>query len=131
MDINVAQRILKKQFPNVNGLESTLYQMKERGLNENQVKNKIQTIQCLHKEHWIVANTMGCEANVEKVYDLVFHLIDHATEKVTVNLFQYTDTLPTITLGRPQKQKGLNDCGVFTIAYVSAIALELNQKSKM
>ena len=51
-----------------------------------------------------------------KVYDSAFHSIDHATEKVIVNLFQYTDTLPTIKLGRLQKQKGSNDCGVFAIA---------------
>ena len=122
LDINAAQRILKQQFPNVNGLESTLYQIKERKLTENQVKNKIQIIHCLHKEHWIVATTVGCEANVVKVYDSAFHSIDYATEKVIVNLFQYTDTLPTIKLGRLQKQKGSNDCGVFAIACATAIA---------
>ena len=76
----------------------------------------------VHKEHWIVATTVGCEANVVKVYDSAFHLIDHATEKVIVNLFQYTDTLPTIKLGRLQKQKGSNDCGVFAIVCAAAIA---------
>lgn len=67
LDINAAQRILKLQFPNIHGLESTLYQMKERKLNEAQVKNKIQIIHCLQRQHWIVATTVGCEANVVKV----------------------------------------------------------------
>ena len=40
LDINAAQRILKQQFPNVNGLDSTLYQIKERKLTENQVKKQ-------------------------------------------------------------------------------------------
>ena len=57
-----------------------------------------------------------------KVYDLAFHSIDHATEKVIVNLFQYADTLPTIKLERLQKQKSSNDCGVFAIACPTAIA---------
>ena len=113
---------MNQQFPNVNGLESTLYQIKERKLTENQVKNKIQIIHRLHKEHWIVAITVGCEANVVKVYDSAFHSIDHTTKKVIVNLFQYTDTLPTIKLGRLQKQKGSNECGVFAIACAAAIA---------
>ena len=72
LDINAAQRILKQQFPNIHGLESTLYQTKERKLNEDQVKNKIQIIHCLHREHWIVAITTGCEANVVKEYDSFF-----------------------------------------------------------
>ena len=122
LNINAAQRKLKQQFPNVNGLESTLYQIKERKLTENQVKNKIQIIHCLHKEHWIVATTVGCEANVVKVYDSAFHSIDRATEKVIVNSFQYTYTLPTIKLGRLQKQKGSNDCGAFAIVCATAIA---------
>ena len=35
LDINAAQRTLKQQFPNIHGLESTLYQAKERKLNED------------------------------------------------------------------------------------------------
>ena len=38
LDINAAQKILKQQFPNVNGLELILYQIKERKLTENQVE---------------------------------------------------------------------------------------------
>lgn len=52
----------------------------------------------------------------------MFHSVDHPTEKVIVNLFQCTDILPTIKIGRSQKQKGLNDCGIFAIAYATAIA---------
>ena len=32
MHINLAQRVLKQQFPNLNGLESTLYQNKQQFL---------------------------------------------------------------------------------------------------
>ena len=53
---------------------------------------------------------------------LFFHSVDHTTEKVIVNLFQYTDTKPTIKVGRYQNRKGPNDCGIFAIAYTTAIA---------
>ena len=69
----------------------------------------------MQRQHWIVATTV---ANVVKVYDSMFH----STEKVIVNVFQYTNTLPTIKIGRSQKQKGPNDCGTFAIAHVTAIA---------
>jgi len=46
IEINVAQSLLKKQFPKLNGLASTLYQEKKFELSEASVQNKLQTI------HW-------------------------------------------------------------------------------
>ena len=99
-------------------------------MNEDQVKNKIQIIHCLQRQHWIVATTVGCEANMVKVYDSMFYSVDHATEKVVVNLFQYTDILPTIKIGRSQKQKGSNDCGIFAIAHATAIAFGIQPEKE-
>ena len=77
LDINAVQRVLKQQFPNMHGLESTLYQMKERRLNEDQVENKIQITHWLQRLQWIVASTVGCEVNVVKMYGSMFHSVDH------------------------------------------------------
>ena len=41
LHINAAQSALKRQFSNLNGLESTLYQTKKAVLNEAMVKNKL------------------------------------------------------------------------------------------
>ena len=41
MQINLAQRVLKQQFPESNGLESTLCQNRQQFLSEDNVKNKL------------------------------------------------------------------------------------------
>ena len=58
-EINLAQWLLKVQFPKLKGLKSTLYQEKEQSLMENDVINN----HCNSHHHWIVATTEGCSLN--------------------------------------------------------------------
>ena len=46
IEINLAQQLLKCQFPEVNGLQSTLLQDKQTMLTERSVNDKIQIIHC-------------------------------------------------------------------------------------
>ena len=69
LHINMAQRILKHQFPGLNGLESTLFQEKERTLKEDNVNNKLQIIHCKQCHQWIVANTVKGRAEEVAVMD--------------------------------------------------------------
>ena len=39
--ISLAQKILKEQFPDLNGFNSTLLQLKQQKLTEDMVKNKL------------------------------------------------------------------------------------------
>ena len=45
-EINLAQQLLKKQFPNLNGFKSTLLQDKKCSLIEKEVRDKVQIIHC-------------------------------------------------------------------------------------
>ena len=47
LHINLAQRVIKEQFPHINGLESILLQSKQHTLTEDMVKNKLQIIHYL------------------------------------------------------------------------------------
>ena len=67
--INMAQSILKSQFSNLNGFESTLYQGKEVKWMEEKISNKVQIVHCKDRSHWILATTVDCPRNVVKVYD--------------------------------------------------------------
>ena len=69
-EINLAQRILKLQFPKLSGLHSTLLQSKPC-TTANQINdNKIQVVFCKDRAHWILAATVGCETTNEvKAYD--------------------------------------------------------------
>lgn len=126
LEIDFAQRILKAQFPQINGLQSTLLQAKPH-ITAGQVnENKIQIIFCNNREHWIVATTVSANIGEVKVYDSVFSYLDKESLRTVMNLFSTGSIKPKVRLSPSQKQKGLNDCGVFAICYAVAIALGLN-----
>ena len=68
----------------------------------------------------IVKTTPG----VVIVVDLLFKSIDTETKSVVLNLFQPSE--PRIKLVRSEQQNDTKDCGIFSIAMVTAIALEHN-----
>ena len=124
--INLAQRILKQQFPELNGLESTLFQEKDQVLTEDNVKNNIHIIHCEKRHHWIVASTAnitGGTTDVVTVMDSFYYTIDQDTKQIIYNLFRYGPKQPTI---RTQKQEGSIDYGVFAVAMATAIAFGRN-----
>ena len=121
-EINLAQQLLKKQFPNLNGFTSTLLQDKKRALTEKTVRDKVQIIFCKGRHHWVVASTKNCTIGHVKVYDSLFTYPDKEMERVIVNLFQWNSTEVVVKFARCQKQKGGADCGLFAIAFATAIA---------
>ena len=124
--INYAQELLKVQFQELNGLQSTLLQVREVELSEAQVKNKLQIIHCSKRHHWIVASTVNCKLEEVQVYDSLFSTIDKETRNIIQNLFQATSCKkPNIKLVRCQKQTGGKDCGVFSIAFATTIAFRM------
>lgn len=124
--INLAQRILKEQFPELNGLNSTLLQLKQQRLTEAMVKNRLQIIFCPERHHWITASTVKCVPGVISL----FKSVDEETKSIIFNLFQHdTASQPKIKLVRSQQQKGTKDCGAFAIAMATAIALGRNPSS--
>ena len=88
LHINLAQRVIKEQFPHINGLESTLLQGKQHTLTECMVKNKLQIIHCLQRHHWIAANTINNASGEITVIDSIFKSIDDETKLTISNLFQ-------------------------------------------
>ena len=61
LSMYLAQRILKNQFPTLNGLQSTLSQQKTKSATSRKLNtNCLQIIHC-RSNHWIVASTVGGE----------------------------------------------------------------------
>jgi len=118
IEINVAQQMLRIQFPNLNGLNSTLCQETDK---RNQVypKNWLQIIFCKSGSHWVAATTIACEIGVVKVLDSLFHKLDEESKHTILN-YMPKDT--KIKLVGSQKQVGGDDCGVFAIAHCTSLA---------
>ena len=49
--INLVQKILQEQFPHLNGLNSTLLQLKQQKFTETMVRNKLQIFHCSERHH--------------------------------------------------------------------------------
>ena len=125
-DINLAQRLLGAQFPELGGLQSTLLQQKEAPILEKKEK-MLQIIHCPSRHHWIVATTVGNNGDGGKVlvYDSIFKKVDRETRKIIYSIFQLLP-VSNVKVVKAQKQMGTKDCGLFAIAYATALAFGQN-----
>ena len=87
LEIDFAQRLLKLQFPHINGLRSTLLQNKPRTVPDQVNENKIQIVFCNNREHWIVTTTVNSDIGEVKVYDTVFSYLDKESLRTVMELF--------------------------------------------
>ena len=123
LHINYAQRLLKRQFPKLNGLKLTLYQSKEQPKEERELENKLQIIHS-QGNHWIVASTIKCEKGQVKIYDSIYNSLDTETVAVVANHFQGSEHPIRVHMAESQKQDGICDCGLFAIANATAEAFD-------
>ena len=72
--MNSVQVLLKKQFPDLLGLQSTLLQSSK----QQSVKENHNQVQIIHSRgnHWIVASTIHARDGVVQVYDSVYSTVD-------------------------------------------------------
>ena len=118
--VNLAQRLLQAEFPDLNDLLSTLLQGKETTVIEKKENKMLQIIHSTSHHHWIVATTIGREGEV-LVYVSLFKTLDGKPKKVVHSLFK---SLPVtnIKVVKSQKQRGVKDCSLFGIAFATALA---------
>ena len=127
LEINLAQELLRIQYPKLNGLQSTLFQERKKLFLKNFLTNCIQIVHCQARHHWVTASTVNCKLGAVKVFDTVFNHCDKETTEVIHSLFA-TENCPelSITMGRCQRQKGGKDCGLYSIAIATALAFGLH-----
>ena len=85
----------------------------------------LQIMHCATWHHWIVTTTIGSKENEIIVFDSIFCNVDEETKKLICHLFQYPST-KKIRVIKSQKQKGAKDCGLFAIAFATALAFGQN-----
>ena len=81
--INKGLGIIRQQFPNIQGLQSTLLQYKGRKI---VIKDQVQVIHD-RGDHWIVASNVGCKRKEVNIYDSVYNSVNKETESVIFNMF--------------------------------------------
>ena len=117
LHMSYAQKLLKQQFPHINGLQSTVFQTKMTTIDREKSTHKMQIIHT-RGNHWILASNIGCEEGRVNVYDSVYKSVDEQTERIITTMFHPS----TICVVDSQKQDGGVDCGVFAIATATSLA---------
>ena len=117
MHIDGAHALLKQQYPEINGLQSTLYQQSDKPL--LQPNNAIQVIHIL-PQHWATILTIGCKENTIELYDSVFNTISLSTKNTIIKLLKPNDSV-TVFIKNVAKQTGGTDCGLYAIAYCTSL----------
>ena len=120
--INLAQRLLSKQFPDIEGLGHTLFQSRQP---IKSISNGLQIV--FDQENhwpWIVASSLACDRHTIQVYDSLYSVIDEASKKVIQNLFERSRT--KIVQVNVQKQLGGDDCGLFAIGISTALLYDID-----
>lgn len=108
--IDYTQSMLKKT---INGCGSTLLVTQ---INQKD-KQAIQAIHC-RNNHWSVASNLHCSDGQKKVFDSLYISVDEATKK-KYHIFLKLLTLVVVPI---HKQTWENDCGLFAVAIITALA---------
>ena len=105
----------------MNGLQSTLLQGENVTIaSAKTMSNRLQIIHS-RNNHWILGSNVNCELNVINVYDSVYSEVDECTKDIIEKQFKLHEEL-VIKVPRVKKQTGSNDCGLYAIAFATAIA---------
>ena len=118
--INLAQTLLKKQFPKLSALHSTLLQFKAL---DKKFSSGIQIVHCPN-DHWITIFKENPSTNVIKVFDSVFDSPNTAVYTVASNLFNVGDSLSVVMVQMQKQAANSNNCGLFSIAVATALAFD-------
>jgi len=130
--IHAAQQLLKKQHPQVAGLQNTILQC----TSTFDVQGRNEFVQCLNLggNHWITISTLKCPPAVVCVYDSLHYQLSPLVKKTVADLLQTEKE--HIIIQSTQVQEGGSDCGLFAIATAttlchgeSPVDLEYDQSS--
>ncbi|CAB3978146.1 Chromatin modification-related YNG2, partial [Paramuricea clavata] len=120
VQIGKAQRLLKQQFPNVQGLQATtLCPLQQFDVMKGNF------VQILHTgaKHWICISNIYCnEMNAIKIYDSM-HLGVNTFTKTQIASILYIESADSIKIMVEPVTQQMNgsDCGIFAIAFAAAL----------
>ena len=126
--IQMAQELLHRQFPHIEGLMSpSISTVRQFPVMRQEF------VQVLHTGglHWVTVSTIGCKGNNKvNLYDSLYHGISPQTEEQIASLL-FVDNAEHIEVSIPPvvQQTNGTDCGVYAIAFATALCNNLDPTS--
>ena len=113
-------QLLKSQFPHVDGLQDTLLQ----STNTWSVPSG-EYVQVIHADgrHWLTITNMGeTELCRVRIYDSLRNTPTASTMKTISNFLGVKDNHLRVSVMNVQQQPNSNDCGLYAVAFATALA---------
>ena len=115
--INAAQHLLKDINPALSGFQSTAC-----GLVLNFNSETREFVQILYGEnHWNVISSIGVPHGTVEIFDSMYTKLSDAIKMQIANIVYTSNPHITILFQNVQKQSGSSDCGLFSIAFATAL----------
>ena len=125
LHISAAQQLFRTDFPNIQGLQSSLLgvHLKFQSINTN-------CVQILNfSGHWACVSTIGCNPGHVDIYDSLFSTPPSSLVQQLCSLLQPKDSHLVVNMTNMQSQSGGSDCGFFAIASATALCHGQNPSS--
>ena len=117
--ISAAQLLLKRQHPQIHGLEPPVLQL-TRTFSVHKSEPFIQILN-VSGNHWITVSTVECPTGTIRVYDSLNLSLTTSLKRLVADLMMYSGSKITIEHIHIQYQMGSSDCGLFAIATATAL----------
>ena len=119
--INYSLELIRKDFPEIKGLQSTLNVQKKGGFQNMHGEESIQIFYCDEVKHWV---TTCCIDKKVLLYDSLPMLsIPETLENQMIAVYGKESTTLEVVVPVTQKQTNCVDCGCFAIAWAYIIAI--------
>ena len=122
--IHAAQKLLKIQFPHVDGLDSPTIQGE---LVTPAVSEFIQIINT--GGHWVCLTSIGCAEGTVKVLGSLYNKPSSIAVKHACRLLMHQGEHVIFQQEKVQKQTNFSDCGQFVIAFATDLCYGLDPKT--
>ena len=118
--INAAQILIKRGNPLVSGLQNVILELTNTF--DIQTREFIQLLHTTRQGHWHVVSTIGTEHPAVNVFDsMLCHCPDHSKVQILSILMTKQSTI-RLQYNNVQMQSGQADCGLFAIAFATALS---------
>ena len=120
LHVNAFQSILKSQFPEIKGLQSTLLQNKTAIAKADLDSGKV--LQIVHMTfHWVACQLFSNEVHF---YDSAYSTVSAETLDVLAQLIHTDQKTFTVKVMNTSKQAGSVDCTLYAMATLAYLAFE-------
>ena len=115
--INASQQLLRKQYPQIGGLQNTLL-----GQNLSFSVERAEFVQVLHaSSHWLCISTIDCKMGEVKIFDSLYTSVPaKVVRQIAALIHSETPELRLLFLDIAQ-QRGSSECGLYAIANATSL----------